>query len=86
MKKEIHPAAVIAAIVVLVVGIVVVGYRAMQPAPYYPSPGAGGTPGVAGGKMPGETRQPTAASPENSTYYPSAPPGSTPGKPVGNGQ
>jgi hypothetical protein len=85
MKKEIHPLALVAVILVLVVGIAVFGYRSLQPAPYTPSPGAGGTGGAMAGQPPGAAKQ-TAPAQDTSSYYPSAPPGSIPGKPVGNGQ
>lgn len=84
MKKEIHPAVVIIAIVLLVAGITVIGFRSMQPQAYAPSPGLGGP----GSKepVPGQVAtpaQPTTTAPSDSgqTYYPGPAPGSIPGKP-----
>ena len=75
MNKQIHPLALIGVIVVVVVLLVVFGYRALQPAPYTPSPGAAGT----SGPVPGSTSKSGGDAPG---YYPAAPAGSIPGKPL----
>jgi len=51
MNNNVHPAVIVVAIVVLIAGIGMWGYKASQPAPYTPSPGVEGAPGV----MPGTT-------------------------------
>ncbi|HLV79285.1 MAG TPA: hypothetical protein VKT32_03355 [Chthonomonadaceae bacterium] len=45
MKQQLSPAVIALVIVVVVIGLGVWLYRAMQPAYYLPSPGAGGRPG-----------------------------------------
>ena len=95
MKQEIHPIALVGAIVVLVALIAVFGYRALQPAPYTPSPGVVGGSGAVPGSVQKSARPSTpeatatpaanASATNTATYYPSAPPGSIPGKPVNSG-
>ncbi len=99
MKQEIHPIALVGAIVVLVALIAVFGYRALQPAPYTPSPGVVGGSGAVPGSVqksarpstpeasatPAATPAANASATNTATYYPSAPPGSIPGKPVNSG-
>ena len=85
MKKEINPLALIGIAALAVIVLIVFGYRAMQPAPYTPSPGV---PGVSSGSgpAPGMTQPNQGATTTNdNSYYPSAPAGSTPGKPVNSG-
>ncbi|MBC7528937.1 MAG: hypothetical protein H7308_15485 [Chthonomonadaceae bacterium] len=85
MKKEVNPLAIGGIVAVLVVALVFFGYRALQPAPYLPSPGSGT---ASGGSTSGEGNKPGQPSAgksgsANATYYPTAPPGSTPGRPPG---
>ena len=49
MKQELHPAALVGIIVVVVALLVVFGSRMLQPASYEPSPGVVGTKGSAPG-------------------------------------
>jgi hypothetical protein len=85
MKKELNPAVVIGIAALAVIVLVVFGYRAMQPAPYKPSPGA---PGSAADDPwlkthPGQpTQTTTATTKDGKPYYPSAAPGSIPGRPA----
>jgi len=44
MKQQVHPAVIAAVVVVIVLGLGFWFVHAMQPAPYRPSPGAGGRP------------------------------------------
>jgi hypothetical protein len=44
MKQQVHPAVIVVVVIVLVAGLGFWFTHAMQPAPYKPSPGAGGTP------------------------------------------
>ena len=51
MNTNVHPAVIAAVVVVLVAGIGYWGFKASQPAPYTPSPGLSGAPGVAPGSL-----------------------------------
>lgn len=77
MKKEVNPIIAIGAFALLVIVLAIWGYKAMQPAPYLPSPGTGGVPATGVpeyDKMkPGTTR--------SGMPYTQAPAGSTPGMP-----
>lgn len=46
MKKEINPIVTAGAVILAIIGVIIYGYRAMQPAPYLASPGVAGRPGV----------------------------------------
>ena len=75
MSKELNPAAIIGAIVVLVLLLGTLGWYLLRPAPYVPSPGVGGTPGAV---VPGNP-PPPAGQPGATPVAP--PPGATPGDP-----
>ena len=51
MNTNVHPLVIAAVVVVLVAGIGFWGYKASQPAPYVPSPGLSGAPGVTPGSV-----------------------------------
>ena len=68
MNTNVHPLVIAAVVVVLAAGIGFWGYKASQPAPYVPSPGLGGRPGVTPGSR-------TASD----GYYPEPPKGAIPG-------
>ncbi len=78
MKKEVHPAAIIAIAVVVVIGLGIWLFKAMQPAPYKPSPGVGGTPAAT---LPNEGKMPKGSQPGHADSGP--PPNVTPGNPAG---
>jgi hypothetical protein len=85
MKKELNPLVLIGIAALAVIVLVIFGYRALAPAPYQASPGAGGSaaddPWLK--THPGQpTQQTTATTPDGKPYYPSAAPGSMPGRPV----
>ncbi len=88
MNKDIHPVAIAAVIVLLVIGVVAFGYHALQPAPYTPSPGSIGAsasaPGSTGASAPapGTTKPVAQPSSDPPNYYPATPAGATPGKPL----
>jgi hypothetical protein len=84
MKKEINPLVVIGIAALAVILLVFVGYRALQPAPYTPSPGAGsdGQDPWLKTHPPQPTQTTTATTPDGKPYYPAAAPGSIPGRPV----
>ena len=89
MKKEVGPIALIGIAALAVIVLIIFGYRAMQPAPYTPSPGVSGAPGddpwlKTHPKEP--TMTTTAPGPDGKPYYPSAAPGSIPGRPGNSGQ
>ncbi len=86
MKQELHPAAIVGLIVVVVALLVVFGSRALKPAAYEPSPGVVGAKGSAPGavQQSTQTAAPTAGA-NNHAYYPAPSEGSIPGKPVNSG-
>lgn len=66
MNKQISPAVIAVVVVVLVVGLGFWFYRAMQPAPYLPSPGVAGRPATgvpAYAKAPGDAGGAAARTP-----------------------
>jgi|SwirhisoilCB2_FD_contig_71_1629856_length_1108_multi_3_in_0_out_0_2 hypothetical protein len=82
MKQQVSPAVIVVVIVVLAVGLGFWFYRAMQPAYYLPSPGAGGRPntGVPSyAKAPGDAGRAANPAPGMTPVVP--PTGSRPGDP-----
>jgi len=74
MKKELSPVAMVGILVVAVIALGIFGYKMLQPAPYEPSPGAGGKPGV-GASSPA----PSAPDAQGRVYQM---PGASPGPPA----
>jgi len=87
MKKELSPLVIIGIAALAVVLLVAFGYRAMQPAPYQPSPGTVPRDDPWLKTHPKEpTMTTTAPGPDGKPYYLSAAPGSIPGRPGNSGQ
>lgn len=85
MKREISPVAIAAILVVALIAIGLYGYRAMQPAPYTPSPGVTADGGDAPGALATAGSQGQPLSPGEQAYEQSLKGGgSTPGVPGGN--
>ena len=77
MKQQVSPAVIAVVVVIVVIGLGFWFYRAMQPAYYIPSPGAGGRPGAG---VPAYAQNPNQVAGTPST--PVVPPaGSRPGDP-----
>ena len=72
MSKPIKPVFLIIIAVVAVALLGAWGYHAVQPAPYLPSPGAGGRPGATASQTSSDGGHPPG-------YYPTAPAGAIPG-------
>lgn len=51
MDKQLNPIVLIVVVIVVVIGLSLWGYHALQPAPYTPSPGVGGTPAVSSASL-----------------------------------
>lgn len=64
MNQNIHPVVLIIVIVIAVIGLSIWGYKAVQPAPYKPSPHMGVLPGAIPGSVIKSGGQPAITSPQ----------------------